>query len=60
MTHVSRHDLPTGQSLLPTEAGRQNVNLFKMREHGRHASIDMVAKYVRDHERFREYAGDSF
>jgi hypothetical protein len=31
-----------------------------MREHSRHASVDMVAKYVRDHERFREYAGDSF
>jgi hypothetical protein len=43
-----------------TEAGRQNANLFKMREHGRHASIYMVAEYVRDHERFREHAGEGF
>lgn len=43
-----------------TEAGRQNANLFKMREHSRHASIDMVAEYVRDHERFREHAGEGF
>ena len=49
------HSLRAG--FLP-EAGRQNANLFKMREHSRHASIDMVAEYVRDHERFREHAGE--
>ena len=55
--------LYTGHSLRAgflTEAGRQNANLFKMREHSRHASIDMVAEYVRDHERFREHAGEGF
>lgn len=53
----SGHSLRAG---FLTEAGRQNANLFKMREHSRHASIDMVAGYVRDHERFREHAGEGF
>lgn len=43
-----------------TEAGRQNANFFKMREHSRHTSLEMVAEYVRDHERFREHAGRGF
>jgi len=53
----SGHSLRAG---FLTEAGRQNANLFKMREHSRHSSIDMVAGYVRDHERFREHAGEGF
>lgn len=53
----SGHSLRAG---FLTEAGRQNANLFKMREHSRHASIEMVAGYVRDHERFREHAGEGF
>ena len=53
----SGHSLRAG---FLTEAGRQNANLFKMKEHSRHASIDMVAEYVRDHERFREHAGEGF
>jgi len=53
----SGHSLRAG---FLTEAGRQNANLFKMREHSRHASIDMVAEYVRDHERFRAHAGEGF
>jgi len=56
-TLFSGHSLRAG---FLTEAGRQNANLFKMREHSRHASIDMVAEYVRDHERFREHAGEGF
>ena len=43
-----------------TEAGRQTANLFKMRQHSRHASIDMVAEYVRDTERYRDHAGKGF
>ena len=50
----SGHSLRAG---FLTEAGRQNANLFKMREHSRHASIDMVAEYVRDTERYRDHAG---
>ena len=53
----SGHSLRAG---FLTEAGRQNANLFKMKEHSRHASLEMVAEYVRDHERFREHAGESF
>ena len=53
----SGHSLRAG---FLTEAGRQNANLFKMKEQSRHASIEMVAEYVRDHERFREHAGEGF
>jgi integrase len=53
----SGHSLRAG---FLTEAGRQNANLFKMKEHSRHASLEMVAEYVRDHERFREHAGEGF
>lgn len=53
----SGHSLRAG---FLTEAGRQNANLFKMKEHSRHASLEMVAEYVRDHERFREHAGAGF
>ena len=53
----SGHSLRAG---FLTEAGRQNANLFKMKEHSRHASFEMVAEYVRDHERFREHAGEGF
>lgn len=53
----SGHSLRAG---FLTEAGRQNANLFKMKEHSRHASLEMVAEYVRDHERFREHAGEEF
>ena len=53
----SGHSLRAG---FLTEAGRHNANLFKMREQSRHKSIEMVAEYVRDHERFREHAGDAF
>lgn len=53
----SGHSLRAG---FLTEAGRQNANLFKMKEHSRHSSLEMVAEYVRDHERFRGHAGDNF
>ena len=53
----SGHSLGAG---FLTEAGRQNANLLKMKEHSRHASIEMVSEYVRDHERFREHAGEGF
>lgn len=56
-------DMFSGHSLRAgflTEAGRQNANLFKMKEHSRHSSLEMVAEYVRDHERFREHAGEGF
>lgn len=53
----SGHSLRAG---FLTEAGRQNANLFKMRQHSRHSSIDMVAEYVRDTERYRDHAGEGF
>lgn len=56
-------DLFSGHSLRAgflTEAGRQGANLFKMKDHSRHKSIEMVSEYVRDHEAFRDHAGDKF
>ena len=53
----SGHSLRAG---FLTEAGRRNANLFKMQEQSRHASIGMVAVYVRDHDRFRDHAGKDF
>lgn len=43
-----------------TEAGRQGANVFKMRDHSRHKSLEMVGEYVRNHELFRDHAGDKF
>jgi hypothetical protein len=43
-----------------TEAGRQGANLFRMKEHSRHKSLEMVSEYVRDQEAFRNHAGEGF
>jgi site-specific recombinase XerD len=44
-----------------TEAARQpGANLFKMREVSRHKSIEILADYVRNHDLFRDHAGDGF
>ena len=43
-----------------TEAGRQGANLFKMKEHSRHKSLEMLSEYVRDQEAFRNHAGEGF
>lgn len=33
---------------------------FRMEEHSRHKSLRMVSEYVRNHELFRDHAGDKF
>ncbi len=44
-----------------TEAARQpGANIFKMREVSRHKSIEILADYVRNHDLFRDHAGDGF
>lgn len=43
-----------------TEAGRTGATLFKMKEHSRHKSIEMLAAYVRDEEAFRNHAAEGF
>lgn len=53
----SGHSLRAG---FLTEAAVQGANLFKMKEHSRHKSLEMVSEYVRDHERFRDHAGEKF
>lgn len=53
----SGHSLRAG---FLTEAGRQGASPFKMKDHSRHKSLEMVSEYVRDHERFRDHAGDKF
>jgi site-specific recombinase XerD len=52
-----------GHSLRPgflTEAGRQGANLFKMKEHSRHKSLEMLSEYVRDQEVYRDHAAERF
>lgn len=53
----SGHSLRAG---FLTEAGRQGASPFKMKDHSRHKSLEMVSEYVRDQERFRDHAGDKF
>ena len=53
----SGHSLRAG---FMTEAGRQGASPFKMKDHSRHKSLEMVSEYVRDHEAFRDHAGDRF
>lgn len=44
-----------------TEAARQpGANIFKMREVSRHKSLDILAAYVREHDGFRDHAGEQF
>jgi len=44
-----------------TEAARQpGANIFKMREVSRHKSLDILAAYVREHDAFRDHAGERF
>jgi site-specific recombinase XerD len=43
-----------------TEAGRQGANLFKMKEHSRHKSLEMLSEYVRSEEAFRDHAAERF
>lgn len=51
------HSLRAG---LLTEAGRTGATLFKMKEHSRHKSIEMLSAYVRDEEAFRNHAAEGF
>ena len=53
----SGHSLRAG---FLTEAGRHGANLFKMKEHSRHKSLEMLSEYVRDQEAFRNHAGEGF
>jgi site-specific recombinase XerD len=53
----SAHSLRAG---FLTEAARQGANVFRMRDHSRHKSLEMVAEYVRNHELFRDHAGEKF
>ena len=56
-TLFSGHSLRAG---FLTEAGRHGANLFKMKEHSRHKSLEMLSEYVRDQEAFRNHAGEGF
>lgn len=53
----SAHSLRAG---FLTEAAARRANLFKMKDHSRHKSLDTVADYVRDAAMFDDHAGDSF
>lgn len=53
----SGHSLRAG---FLTEAGRQGASVFRMKDHSRHKSLEMVSVYVREEEQFRDHAGDRF
>jgi integrase len=56
-TLYSAHSLRAG---FLTEAAARRANLFKMKDHSRHKSLDTVADYVRDAAMFDDHAGDGF
>jgi integrase len=57
-TLFAGHSLRSG---FLTEAARQpGANIFKMREVSRHKSLEILAAYVRNHDRFRNHAADFF
>jgi integrase len=51
------HSLRAG---LLTEAGREGANVFRMKDHSRHRSLEMVSEYVRSQDLFRDHVGDGF
>lgn len=53
----SGHSLRAG---FLTEAAAKRANLFKMKDHSRHKSLDTVADYVRDASIFDDHAGEQF
>ncbi|MGD9810151.1 MAG: site-specific integrase [Sphingobium sp.] len=53
----SAHSLRAG---FLTEAAARRANLFKMKDHSRHKSLDTVADYVRDAALFDDHAGEDF
>lgn len=53
----SGHSLRAG---FLTAAARARASLFKMQEVSRHKSVDVLAGYVRDAERYRDHAGKDF
>ncbi|ARS28317.1 site-specific integrase [Sphingomonas sp. KC8] len=53
----SGHSLRAG---FLTEAAAKRANLFKMKDHSRHKSLDTVAGYVRDAALFDDHAGEEF
>lgn len=53
----SGHSLRAG---FLTSAARAKASIFKMQEVSRHKSVDVLAGYVRDAERYRDHAGKDF
>lgn len=53
----SGHSLRAG---FLTEAAAKRANLFKMKDHSRHKSLDTLAGYVRDAAMFDDHAGEEF
>lgn len=43
-----------------TSAAKSGASIFKMKDQSRHESLDVLAGYVRDADRFRDHAGAGF
>ncbi len=53
----SGHSLRAG---FLTQAAADRANLFKMKDHSRHRSLQTVADYIRDAAMFDDHAGEKF
>ena len=53
-TRFSGHSLRSG---FITSAAQNDANIFKMAEHSRHKSFDVLRNYVQDEKKFEDHAG---
>ena len=53
--HYAGHSLRSG---FLTAAARKHKSVFKMAEHSRHKSIEVLRRYVQDEQKFDDHAGE--
>ena len=53
--HYAGHSLCRG---FLTAAVRENKSVFKMAEHSRHKSLEVLRQYVQDDQKFDDHAGE--
>jgi len=57
LANQSGHSLRSG---FLTEVANKRANIFNMKDHARHKSLDTVAGYVPSADIFDDHAGDDF
>lgn len=53
--HYAGHSLRRG---FLTAAAREHKSIFKMAEHSRHKSLEVLRQYVEDEQKFDDHAGE--